>query len=261
MQVTGSGPSVLFLHGLPTSGRLWDYVVRDLKLAFTCVVVDLPGCGESPPLADGSLDPERYVDEIEALCRRLDPRPRVIVGHDAGAAIAVHYSARFGGEVDRLVLCSPPVFPEHRVPWFFRLLRLPVLGEALAPLIVTVLWRPGFRLSVRRRDRCPDELLAAFRRPFRGYGGWRWFVHVLRWGEPTKVLAQTAALLPRISAPTLILHGRRDGAIPVSFATRAAALIPVASVHVLDCGHFLPLSCSEEVSARILEFLRQTGDS
>ena len=248
---------MLFLHGLPTSGRLWDYVVPQLAPFFTCVVVDLPGSGTSAPLADWSLDPERYVDEIEALCRQLDPRPRYIVGHDAGAAFAVHYSARCRDEVDRLVLCSPPVFPEHRVPWFFRLVRVPVLGDALAPVLVTLLWRPGFRLSIRRRDRCPDDLIAAFQQPFRGYRGWRWFTRMLRWGDPTVVLGKTAALLPRIGARTLILHGRRDGAIPVSFAMRAAQQIPSAEVQILDGGHFLPLSCSEEVSERLLGFLSQ----
>jgi pimeloyl-ACP methyl ester carboxylesterase len=158
--------------------------------------------------------------------------------------------------VDGLVLCSPPVFPEHRIPWFFRLLRAPLLGDMLAPVVVTLLWRLGFRNSVRRKERCPDELIAAFRQPFLGYRGWRWFVHVLRWGDPRVVLARTAALLPDITARTLILHGRRDGTIPVSFATRAAQLIPNASVQILEGGHFVPLTCSEDVASHLLAFLR-----
>ena len=81
---TGTGPPVLFLHGLPTSGRLWDYVVPQLAPFFTCVVVDLPGSGTSAPLADKSLDPERYVDEIRGSLPPTRP------------AAALHRRARRG---------------------------------------------------------------------------------------------------------------------------------------------------------------------
>jgi len=257
--VQGTGPAVLLLHGIPTSGRLWDYVVPVLKCRYTCVVVDLPGAGESPPLADGSLDPARYAQELEALRRHLDIPAWHVVGHDAGAAIAVHYAARFGDRLNALVLCSPPIFPEFKIPWFFRIMRPPLLGECLAPLMEVLIWQFGMPSTITRRDPSAAQIIAAFHRPYAGYWGMRRFLRVLRWGDPAQVLAQTASLLPQISAPTLLIQGKADGAIPLSFATRAAAIIPGAQLHLMECGHFLSLNCPDAFGERLLQFLDHVG--
>lgn len=250
-RLSGAGPVILFLHGIPTNSRLWDYLVQALQHKFTCLAVDLPGMGESPPLVNNSHDPTHYAQSVEELREQLAISSWHVVGHDAGATVAVHYAARFGERVNRLVLCSPPIFPEFRVPWFFRLIRLPLLGDILAPFVNFAIWHLGIQLTIKRHDHLTGQIISSFRQSFKGYRGVRRLVHIVRWGEPSQVLAQTAALLPSITAPTLILHGRKDGAIPASFATRAAAIIPHAEAHLLDDGHFLPLDCP----ARLCEYL------
>lgn len=258
--LSGAGPVILFLHGIPTSGRLWDYVVESLRDRFTCLTVDLPGLGESPPLAGNSHDLQDYAEAVDALRARLGVHSWHVVGHDAGATVAVHYAARFAERVDRLVLCSSPVFPEFRVPWFFRLMRAPLLGDVLAPFVNFAIWHLGIQLTVKRHDHSTKQIIESFRRPFKGYEGVRRFVRLLRWGEPSRVLAKTAALLPCIKAPTLLLHGRKDGAVPAAFATRAAAIIPDAEAHILDEGHFLPLDCPATLCEYLSPFLA-AGDS
>lgn len=258
-QVCGSGPVVLMLHGLPTSGRLWDYIVPKLQGNFTCVVVDLPGAGKSSPFLDGSLDPERYARELEALRAEIDIPRWHIIGHDAGSAIAVHYAAEFPERVKRLVLCSPPIFPEHKIPWFFRLLRTPLLGEALAPSVTSLLMPWGIKRAIGREDRDMDGLIQAFCEPFQGREGARQFLHILRWGDPSQVLGRTAALLPGIAVPTLVISGRYDGAVPVTFASRAAELVPGAHLELMECGHFLPLECPEDLGRQLLGFLGAEG--
>jgi pimeloyl-ACP methyl ester carboxylesterase len=258
--VRGTGPAVLLLHGLPTSGRLWDFVVPQLEPRFTCVVVDLPGAGESPAFADGSLAGERFAEELEQLRAQLGIPAWHVVGHDAGAAIAVHYAACYGAHLDRFVLCAPPIFPEHKIPWFFRLLRTPALGDALAPLVTNSLLPFGIKYSIRRDDPAMDDIVRAFCQPFRGYAGARRFLHLLRWGDPQPVLSKTAALLPSITAPALILSGLHDGAVPVRFAQRAAQLLPNAEVYLLDCGHFIPLECPDILCSYLLHFLSTDFD-
>lgn len=251
----GSGPPILFIHGIPTSGRLWHYVVEELESRSTCLVVDLPGLGESPPLARGRQDPDCFADELEKLRAELGLSAWNVVGHDAGATIAVHYAAAFPHRVKRLVLLAPPVFPEFRPPWFFRLLRLRLVGELLAPLAVLMIWNGGIQAIVQQRDAATDEILESFRRPFRGLRGAFRLTRLVRWGEPAEVLGKTAALLSRVHAPTLILHGRGDGAIPTSFAQRAGQAIPDARVLLVESGHFLPLNVPRTVTECLVRFL------
>jgi pimeloyl-ACP methyl ester carboxylesterase len=252
--VRGSGPPILFLHGIPTGGCLWDLVVERLQEHHTCIVVDLPGLGESPPFSDGSRDPRRFAEELDILGRDLGFAAWDVVGHDAGSAIAVHLAAAYPERTRRLALLSPPLFPEFQPPWFMRLLRMPVLGEIFAPAMVLAIWNGGMQAIIERPDPALPEILERFRKPFRGLVGAQRLVWVVRWGKPADVLGRTAAVLNQISAPTLILHGRRDGAIPITFAQRASKLIPDARVLFFDSGHLLPLNIPEALSDQLLEF-------
>ncbi len=255
--VRGAGTPVLFLHGLPTSGRLWDYVVPRLQNHFSCVVVDLPGAGESPPFPDGAFTLEHYAEDLEGLRRELDIPRWHIVGHDAGSASAIHYVDCYSERVGRMVLCSPPVLPEHTIPWFFRLLRNPGLGEILAPFVTSYLLPAGLKMAVRHNRPGLSEIIQAFCRPYAGRTGAQRFLRLLRWGDPAQVLGPTAALLPQIGIPTLVLSGLHDGAVPSRFATRAAGLIPNAQLDLLDCGHLIPLECPEILSSHLLSFLAE----
>ena len=177
-----------------------------------------------------------------------------IIGHDAGAAIAAHFAARFPHAVDRLVLASPPIYPEHQIPWFFRPLRAPVVGELLAPLAAKLIFDVGLVQAIDE-DADRSALIRSFQAPFLGKEGARHLLHVLRWGDPTKVLATTASLLPEITAPTLVLHGTRDQAIPIDFAQRAAQDVTDGRCLLADATHFLPLNEPRWMAARILPFL------
>ena len=245
---------MLFLHGYPTSGRLWDLVVERLACRFTCIAVDLPGLGGSPPLP-GPPDPARMAQEVELLRADLALPSWCVVGHDAGAVVAVHYTVHHPERVARLALLSPPLFPELRPPWIFRLLRMRGIGNVAAPLVVLALWKGGLRSMLDRPTPAFDGILEDFRRPFRGRSGARRLLWLVRWGDPEEVLGQTAALLPRITLPTLVLQGRRDSAVPQSFAQRAAAAIPGARAVYLDAGHFLPLDAPEDLCGELAPFL------
>lgn len=250
----GSGPPVLFLHGYPTSGRLWHLVVEGLAPRFTCFAVDLPGLGSSPPLP-GPPDAESVVREVEALRAELDLPAWSVVGHDAGSVVAVHYAARHPERVDRLALLAPPIFPELRLPWFFRILRTRGIGGFAAPVVSQVLWKGGLRSRIEGSPPTIREIVEDFRRPFRGLRGARHLRWLVGWGDPKEVLAKTAALLPSLTAPTLVFQGRRDGVLPPSFAHRAAAAIPGARALYLDAGHFLPLDVPEALCDELAPFL------
>jgi pimeloyl-ACP methyl ester carboxylesterase len=251
----GQGPAILFLHGIPTCGRLWDFVVERLQRRFTCIVVDLPGFGQSPPTDKGVLDLQLYAQELDRLRQELGITSWHLVGHDGGSAIAVHYAATFPEKVKRLALLSPPVFPEFKPPLVCRLLRSRLAGDWLAPLVSYWIWNGGIQTMLENADPRLAEIVDAFHEPFRGVRGAHLLAKLVRWGDPTVVLGRTAALLAQIAAPTLVVHGRDDNVIPESFARRAAGIIPNASLQVFETGHFLPLNVPEMLSERLESFL------
>lgn len=248
--VRGRGPAVLFLHGLPTDGRLWRGVVARLAGRHTCVVVDLPGCGRSPEAAGGRLDPDAIVGALEAERRARGIPAWAVVGHDAGATVAAHYAARHAERVTGLVLLAPPLFPDLALPAAMRCLRLPVVGAVLAPVVAAALRRALPRL-LRRPDAVARGTAASFAAAFRGRRGAQRLRRLARWGEPAVVLARTACLLPAIAAPTLVVAAAHDRIIGAQHARRAAAAIPGARLWRLDAGHLSPLDAPEALAQRV----------
>ncbi|MEO8083806.1 MAG: alpha/beta hydrolase [Ardenticatenales bacterium] len=255
----GDGPVILFLHGFPTDGRLWGPLVEGLRARHTCIVVDLPGCGASPALPGGGLDPDGIVHRLEALRAGLGVGAWRIVGHDAGAVVAAHYAARHPARVEGLVLMAAPLFPDFEPPAIVRAIRRRWLGDAIAPLVVRGL-QAFLATTLTRDDPRNRRIVRGFAAHYSGLAGARRFVRLARWGDPAVVLGRTAAILPTITAPTLIVHGARDAAIGLSFAERAAAAIPGARLHVEDCGHFCPLDAAGPLAVRMAAFLAGAPD-
>lgn len=86
----GSGPPILFIHGLTFDRLTWQPIIDRLADRYSCIAVDLPGHGDS----DG---PPRLLDDVVASLYRLlgdlsIDRP-VVVGHSMGAALAGMYAA------------------------------------------------------------------------------------------------------------------------------------------------------------------------
>lgn len=259
----GSGDPVLFIHGIPTSSRLWSGVIDKLLGRFTCMAVDLPGLGRTPK---GRDEDGCGVNQLEALADRIE-KVRVehgiskwhVVGHDAGSAIAVYYAHRFQDRVDHLALLSPAVFPDLKPFHLFRVIRRPVVGEVLAPVVNAVFWKIAMKYATEPQRADLEEAVDDFHAPFSGlFGAWR-LMSVLRFGDPAEVLASIPSILPQLPMPTLIFHGTHDRAIPERFARRACSLIPQSKVIMVDSGHFIPLNNPEVVATELLSFFGGTG--
>jgi pimeloyl-ACP methyl ester carboxylesterase len=156
--------------------------------------------------------------------------------------------------VDHLALLSPAVFPELKPFYLFRILRTPILGELLAPIVSAIFWKIAMRYALEEQRAELRGVVRDFHAPFSGpWGAWR-LMSVLRWGDPAEVLAAVPEMLPQLLVPTLIFQGSRDTAVPEGFALRAAALIPQSRCVVVDSGHFIPLNKPEVVAAELLRF-------
>ena len=89
--VSGSGPAMVLIPGLDSSGAVWSGVIDRFKDRYTCHALTLAGFAGQPPLATPSLSVVRdailaYIDD-----NRLE-RP-VIVGHSLGAFLAFWVAA------------------------------------------------------------------------------------------------------------------------------------------------------------------------
>jgi pimeloyl-ACP methyl ester carboxylesterase len=257
-KLQGKGDAILFIHGMPTNHKLWDEVIGQLSCNHRCFAVDLPGMGSTPfaPYRSDYLD--RMATQIDQLRIQHGVKKWHVVGHDAGAAIAVQYASRFERNVGCLVLLSPAIFPELKPFYLLNPLRKPLLGEVLAPLVHFIFWQIAMRRAIDAKANRAS--LRTFRKPFSGIAGaWR-FMRLVRWGRPEDMLRGIPAILAELSMPTLVLHGTRD-VLPASFAERAASLIPNSTLVTLDAGHFVPIERPNEVANCVRRFIHKNREA
>jgi pimeloyl-ACP methyl ester carboxylesterase len=108
--VTGRGPVVVLLHGWSLDRREWTDQIAALSPQFTVVAVDRRGSGKSTGIADPTAEP----GDVRTLLDTLHLRSATIIGHSAGAMVAVRFAAAMPERIDALVLSggpSPAGFP------------------------------------------------------------------------------------------------------------------------------------------------------
>ena len=82
-------PCVLLIHGTGASTHSWAPLIHELSERYQILAIDLPGHGFSSVPRFGRSTLETITDGVAHLLNQLDIVPTHIVGHSAGAAIAV----------------------------------------------------------------------------------------------------------------------------------------------------------------------------
>src|ERR1700689_2434487 len=97
-QKSGSGPTLVLIHGVAGSQLVWDPLVPLLEGARTVVRLDLMGYGRSPR-PSGPCTPQNHVAAIRATLREagLDP-PYSLVGLSMGSNLALAYGCTWPDE-------------------------------------------------------------------------------------------------------------------------------------------------------------------
>jgi proline iminopeptidase len=103
----GSGPTVLGLSGGPGDAHAYlRPVVEPLASRFHWILYDQrgTGCSVLEQLDEVTLQPDRLVEDLEALRVHLRQERVRLVGHSWGANLALLYSATYPDHVDRVAL-------------------------------------------------------------------------------------------------------------------------------------------------------------
>lgn len=165
-----SGPTVLFLHGNPTSSHIWRNIIPHIAPFGRCIAPDLIGYGQSgkPDIDYRFFDHVRYLD---AFLDALDVREMVLVAQDWGTALAFHLAARRPQRILGLAFMEF-IRPFERWEDFhqrpqaremFKALRTPGVGEKLV-LEDNVFVEKVLPASVLRT--MSEAEMAAYRAPF-----------------------------------------------------------------------------------------------
>ena len=228
---------------------MFDPLVARLEHSYRMLVPDLAGHGESRGVRGPYRARDLAADVVDVM-NAADVGRAAVLGYSQGGPVALQTAHDWPERIDRLIMaCSYA----HNTDTALERLQGYILSGLLATLgpdrALDLLIKPG----VGGGDPLRGENFEFFRDVIRG--------NTRRAAIASAKLMRTydgRALLPAIKAPTLIICGADDKAVPPHHARMLAEGIPDARVETLaGGGHLLIYTHGDEFESLLRSFLPQ----
>ncbi|WP_428483797.1 alpha/beta fold hydrolase BchO [Rhodopila sp.] len=259
VQVIGSGPAVLLIHGTGASAHSWRTMAPVLAERCTVVAPDLPGHGfTGAPRSPAGYSLPGVARGMTALLGALGISPVLVAGHSAGAAVAARMC--LDGTISPAAVVSLNgallPFPGMTNDFFGPAARL-LASSSLAARAVTLF--AGSRPSVERLLRSTGSRIDP--------EGQRLYARLV--ANPGHVQGALALManwdlrplvrdLPRLATRLVLVTGSNDGMVPSGEAYRVRALVPKAELFSLrGLGHLAHEERPDEIIALLNRLLPQ----
>lgn len=239
VDVVGSGPPLVLLHGASSSGREdFGAQVPALARSFTCHLPDARGHATTAWDAGGGLRLADLVADLGALLDALGIAAAHVLGFSMGGATALAFAASHPERVATLVLVGTATDREPRT---------------------SVIRRLADVERIERQDPTWAAALARRHDPVQGPGAWRRLMPAIA----AFVAAQEPPApgeLRGATMPALVVVGDRDPIVPVGQAWALARQLPDARLFVVPgCPHEVPSKRPGLFLEGLLGFYRSVG--
>ncbi len=246
----GSGPAIVFIHGLGATSNVWYAQRRILSRYFRVVVYDRSGCGLSAPAGHYSID--GWADELAELLDHVRISTAVVVGHSLGSMVAQRFTAKYGSRVRALVLAGGEAeLPAEGRAILTQRAQL-IESQGLTPAVDP--WLDGV-LSASTREATP-ALAGLLRAMFLAYDAASYAQQCISLRD-----GDVSGDHSRIDCPTMLLVGDQDPVTPLDWQRSIAAGIADSRIRIIpDTAHMTMLESPSAFNTAVLEFLAALGE-
>jgi 3-oxoadipate enol-lactonase len=249
----GMGTPLVLLHGYPFNRSLWNEQVAALSNSYRVIAPDLRGFGETEA-SQGTATMDRMARDVAHLLDHLEITRAAVGGLSMGGYVALAFYKQFPSRVRALLLADTRAQADTeegkqtRAQQAEKALSEGMAGiaDAMLPKLLTPETVSKHPEVVKRvRDMMlktkPEGAAAALR------------------GMAER--DDQTPLLPKISAPTLILVGAEDALTPVADSEKMHKAITGSRLVVLEnAGHVSNLERTGQFNEALVDFLRESLD-
>lgn len=260
VQVMGEGPVMLLLHGTGAACHSWRGMMPLLAEHFTVVAPDLPGHGFTASPRSDALSLPGMARLLTELLRVLDCRPLLVVGHSAGAAIAVQLSLDGSIAPRQILSINGALLPLAGLAgWLYTpMARFLAQGGLWARVLAHSAGDRGVveRLLERTGSVISAQGIDLYALLLRNAGHTAAALGMMAHWDLRPLLSN----LPRLRTELVLVVGDKDAMVPPEQALRIRALVPAASVvNVPGCGHLLHEENPVQTARLIVSLAAGTG--
>ncbi len=253
VEVTGTGPDLVLLHGWGLNVRVWDGLVQELRDRFRLIAIDLPGHGKSPWTA-GRVTPAEQAWLLHSTLSSIS-NCYSLLGWSLGGQIALDLAAAMPGPIDKLVLVAttPRFVAAPDWPYGMKLEAITKMATQLREDYQQTL-RDFLALQVRGSME-GASVVEQMRHALSVHG--EAHPEALEAGLNTLATSDLRPTLPHVQTPTLVIAGQNDRITAPGASRVLATSLPDAQyVELRRAAHAPFLSHRSEFSATLEPFLR-----
>ena len=254
VQIAGPdiGPVILLLHGTGAASHSWRHLLPLLSTRYRVVAPDLPGHGFTRPRGHADLSLPGMVRALNELLASLDRCPAVVLGHSAGAAIAVSLAASQASAVPRHVIGLNGAFLPIRGNALFSPLAKALFANPFSASMFSLLARAtplGGNLLTATGSSIDEEGKALYRMLLASPAHVRGALGMMAAWDLTRF----DATLRRLPFPMTLIAARDDPMVPIENSSHAARQASGSRLILTDRGGHLLHECRAAEVAKWLD--------
>jgi magnesium chelatase accessory protein len=258
VQIAGSGPDLLLVHGTAAGTHSWRDLIPLLAPHFRVIAPDLPGHGFTDLPSHSRLSLPAMAQSLGALLQTLNARPALVVGHSAGAAILLRLALDGRIAPEAVVSLNGALIPfaEKHAAFFSKAARMLVTLPFVPSLMA---WRASNRAVAERLLQDTGSRIDA-----RGVDLYaRLIRHTSHVSAALGMMANWDLVpllrdLPKLRCPLVLVVGANDRTIPPAQAEKVRARLPAARIVTLPgLGHLAHEERPQAAARLILDLHRQ----
>ncbi len=262
-RVTGTGKPVILIHGFGEDGSIWDQQVAFLKDAFTLIVPDLPGSGQSEPIGDMSMEGMaeviKLIIDIEvpsippsgSLSRKGGSGGATVIGHSMGGYITLALVEKYWNHLTAFGLFHSTSFADSDEKKATRQKGIEFIQQNGAFEFLKTITPSLFSPETKEKNPGIIEKQIASQNNFSSASLVSYYTAMMNRPDRTGILHNTVI-------PTLFIMGKYDTATPPEDGLKQCHLPLKSYIHVLQhSGHMGMLEEPDKSNEILKEFLLQ----
>jgi pimeloyl-ACP methyl ester carboxylesterase len=259
-------PTILLLHGFPTSSHMFRNLIPALADEFHLVAPDYPGFGQSsaPPVDKFYYTFDKLADVVEKFTENVGLMSYTVYVQDYGAPVAYRLAVKHPERVTRLVVQNGNAYEEGLDNDFWKPLkaywkdRTDQTTDPLRGFLTLEATRWQYTNGVRNVEAISPDTWT-FDQALLDRPGNKDIQLALFYDYRTNIPLYPTwqAYFRKHQPPTLVVWGKNDTIFPAQGAHPYKRDLQNIEFHLLDTGHFALEEDGEQIASLMRDFLRK----
>lgn len=239
------GPALVFVHGVGSTGAIWDAQLAAFAPSYRCFAVELRGNGVPKPEDPAAISRAGFAEDVLAVAAWAGLDRFTLVGCSLGGVVAFELWSQHAERFDAMAIVgSFAAYPNARAYADGVIATARDLGSMRAFAAARA---PKLGLPPERERETIEQMEVKSLECYIASTEATWTGDYMR-------------VLPTIGVPTLVACGARDTIAPLALSEAIAAGIPGARLQVVpEAGHVANADNVPAFNAMLAGFLREAG--